>query len=166
MQGDQHSVRLDRTDLGILRYLQERAGCSDKKSAARFEVTVDDYVRRVRRLEAHGYIRGYVALVERSAVELPMTVLVCVTLSQQSELALAAFEERIAEEPSITECYSLLGEESYFLKVVARDLEDFSHILRKKLLRMADMARISSAIVVTIVKESTAIPLYSARNKI
>jgi Lrp/AsnC family leucine-responsive transcriptional regulator len=71
--------------------------------------------QRVRRLEQRGVIRGYSAVVEASAVGLPLTAFVSIKPIDPSAPDDAA--ERLAGLAQIEACHSVAGDESYILKV-------------------------------------------------
>jgi Lrp/AsnC family leucine-responsive transcriptional regulator len=71
--------------------------------------------QRVRRLEQRGIIRGYSAVVEASAVGLPLTAFVSIKPIDPSAPDDAA--ERLAGLAQIEACHSVAGDESYILKV-------------------------------------------------
>jgi Lrp/AsnC family leucine-responsive transcriptional regulator len=71
--------------------------------------------QRVRRLEQRGVIRGYRAIVDPEAVDLPLTAFVSVKPIDPA--APDDIPERLAELPEIEACHSVAGEENYILKV-------------------------------------------------
>jgi Lrp/AsnC family leucine-responsive transcriptional regulator len=71
--------------------------------------------QRVRRLEERGVIRGYAAVVDPSAVGLPMTAFVAITPLDPSQPDDAP--QKLADLPQIEACHSVAGQESYILKV-------------------------------------------------
>lgn len=71
--------------------------------------------QRVRRLEQRGVIRGYAAVIDPEAVDLPLTAFISVTPLDQA--APDDVPERLAQLPEIEACHSVAGEENYILKV-------------------------------------------------
>lgn len=71
--------------------------------------------QRVRRLEQRGIIRGYSAVVQSEAVDLPLTAFVSVTPLDHS--APDDIPERLVPIAEIEACYSVAGDENYLLKV-------------------------------------------------
>ncbi|HEY5184496.1 MAG TPA: Lrp/AsnC family transcriptional regulator [Actinomycetes bacterium] len=71
--------------------------------------------QRVRRLEERGVIRGYAAVIDPSAVGLPMTAFVAITPLDPSQPDDAP--QRLAGLKQIEACHSVAGQESYILKV-------------------------------------------------
>ena len=71
--------------------------------------------QRVRRLEQRGAIRGYAAVIDPEAAELPLTAFVSVTPLDQA--APDDVPDRLAGIAEIEACHSVAGEENYILKV-------------------------------------------------
>ena len=63
---------LDAIDWRILRLLQEDAKYTNKEIAARLGMTTTPVYERIKRLEENGYVRGYVALLNRERLGLHM----------------------------------------------------------------------------------------------
>lgn len=118
-------------------------------------------LRRLRRLEEEGVIRGYAALVDQKKVGLPISVFVSIKLEKQREEELARFEDAVRRCPEVVECYLMTGPRDYLLRVVARDLADFERIIKETLTRIEGVASIESSFALTQVKHSMSLPLDS-----
>ena len=115
--------------------------------------------RRVGRLEAEGYIRDYVALVDPRKVDRRTTVFVEITLSGQTDEVLVAFEKAVALIPDVLECHLMAGSADYLLKVVAKDTDDFAKIHRAFLAKLPGVAQMQSSFALRTVFKTTALPL-------
>jgi len=85
--------------------------------------------QRVRRLEERGVIRGYAAVVDAEAVELPLTAFISIRPIDPS--APDDAPERLRGMPEIEACHSVAGEESYILKVRVRAPSDLESLLAR-----------------------------------
>jgi Lrp/AsnC family transcriptional regulator, leucine-responsive regulatory protein len=85
--------------------------------------------QRVRRLEARGVIRGYVAVVDPDEVELPLTAFISIRPIDPS--APDDAPDRLRDMPEIEACHSVAGEESYILKVRVRTPADLEVLLAR-----------------------------------
>jgi Lrp/AsnC family leucine-responsive transcriptional regulator len=83
--------------------------------------------QRVRRLEQRGVIRGYNAVVDPSAVGLPLTAFV--SIKPIDPAAPDDAPERLAALAQIEACHSVAGDESYILKVRVAAPEDLERLL-------------------------------------
>jgi Lrp/AsnC family leucine-responsive transcriptional regulator len=115
--------------------------------------------RRVQRLEAEGFIAGYVALLDARRLGRPTTVFVEITLAGQADELLDAFERAVGRVPDILECHLMAGTADYLLKIVARDTEDFARIHRQHLARLPGVAQMHSSFALRTVRQTTAIAL-------
>jgi Lrp/AsnC family transcriptional regulator, leucine-responsive regulatory protein len=81
--------------------------------------------QRVRRLEERGVIKGYAAVVDYSALNVPLTAFISITPLDPA--APDDIPERLHDLPEIEACHSVAGDENYILKTRVRtpgDLED------------------------------------------
>ncbi|MCY3795843.1 MAG: Lrp/AsnC family transcriptional regulator, partial [Gammaproteobacteria bacterium] len=115
---------LDRLDRRILHELQIDGKLTNSALAERISLSESACLRRVRRLEESGMLRGYVALVDQSRAGYPDNVFVNITLESQQQTDLAAFETEVKKLPEVMECYLMSGEADYLLRVVVSDARD------------------------------------------
>ncbi len=85
-------MELDATDRRILGVLQKEGRVTNADLAERVNLSPSACHRRVQRLEAEGYIAGFVALLNARKLGRPTTVFVEITLSGQADELLDAFE--------------------------------------------------------------------------
>jgi len=151
-------IPLDAADRRILARLQEDADRPIAELAAAAGLSTTACWKRVKRLERDGVIRARVALLDREALGLGVTVMVAVRTAHHSEAWLEAFAHGVAQVPEVVEFYRMSGEIDYLLKVVARDIADYDRIYRK-LTRVADLNDVSSSFAMQEIKSTTALPL-------
>jgi len=116
-------------------------------------------LRRVRALEAAGFIRGYNADVEAEALGFHVAVFTQVGLNSQAEADLSAFEALIASWPQVRECHMLAGETDYLLKVVARDWDDYQRFVTEELTPAPNVGHVKSALVIRTSKDLPGVPI-------
>ena len=153
---------LDEIDLKILAELQANARLRNVELAEKVGLSASPCLRRVRRLEELGIIKGYATLVDQQAVNLPVNVFIQVTLEKQIEPALELFERQIREWPEVMECYLMTGDADYHLRVVTADLAQYERFLMDKLTRLDGVASIKSAFSLKQVAYRTALPVVDA----
>lgn len=152
------NIILDRTDRRLLALLQEDSTISIADLAERVSLSPTPCWKRVKRLERVGLIRSRVALLDRAALGLDVTVFVAVRTTQHSDEWLQTFAEGVARIPEVVEFYRMSGEVDYLLKVVARDIADYDRIYRK-LIKVAPLHDVSSSFAMQEIKSTTALPL-------
>jgi DNA-binding Lrp family transcriptional regulator len=150
---------LDATDYRLLRHLQENARLTNVELAERVGLSPSPCLRRLKRLEADGVIKGYMTLVDQNSIGLPVSVFVSVALKQQTEVALEEFEARIRALPQVMECYLMTGTADYLLRVVTADLAAYERFLKDHLTRIPAIASIQSSFALKQVSFRTALPL-------
>ena len=153
---------LDEIDSKILAELQANARLRNVELAEKVGLSASPCLRRVRRLEELGIIKGYATLVDQQAVNLPVSVFIQVTLEKQIEPALELFERQIREWPEVMECYLMTGDADYHLRVVTADLAQYERFLMDKLTRLDGVASIKSAFSLKQVAYRTALPVVDA----
>jgi len=112
---------LDATDREILRELQADGRMTNVALAAKVGLSAPPCLRRVRRLEEAGVIRGYHADVEPSALGWEITFFAVVGLESQKLPVLEAFEAMVREWPEVRECHMIRGGGDFLLRLVARN---------------------------------------------
>lgn len=152
-------MALDETDKRILKVIQRKGRISNAELSEAVHLSASACHRRVQRLEADGYIRDYVALLDARKIGLPTTVFVEIKLSAQADEVLEAFEKAVARVPDVLECHLMAGSADYILKVVAEDTEDFARIHRQHLTRLPGVAQMQSSFALRTVFKTTALPV-------
>lgn len=152
-------MSLDQTDRRILAALQKQGRISNADLSEMVNLSPSACHRRVQRLEADGYIRDYVALLDARKMKVPTTVFVEITLSGQADEVLEAFEKAVARIPDVLECHLMAGSADYILKVVAENTEDFARIHRQYLARLPGVAQMQSSFALRTVFKTTALPV-------
>ncbi|WP_029375591.1 Lrp/AsnC family transcriptional regulator [Oceanicola sp. S124] len=152
-------MTLDQLDRSILRVLQKSGRTSNAELADKVGLSQSACHRRVQRLEAEGYIRDYVALLNARKMQFATTVFVEIGLSGQADELLEAFETAVGRVPEVLECHLMAGTADYLLKVVAESSEDFARIHRQSLARLPGVQRMQSSFALRTVFKTTALPV-------
>jgi Lrp/AsnC family transcriptional regulator len=150
---------LDRSDRLILDLLQREGALPVAEVAARTGLSTTTCWRRIQQLEQDGVIRGRVALLNRSALGLDVTIFAHVKLSTQGRDAIAAFAEAIRERPEVLDCYTTMGEWDFMLRIVTRDIKAYEAFYLDHLSKLPNVQSINSSVTVTVIKESTVLPI-------
>ncbi|SPU49337.1 Lrp/AsnC family transcriptional regulator [Bordetella trematum] len=151
------SVKLDETDLKILRELRQDGRLSNIRLAERVGLSPTPCWNRVRALEEAGVIEGYAALLSQKALGLPDTVLIEVTLEHHDEATLQRFGEEIIALPEVVEALLVTGEYDYLIKVAVSGTEGYEQFLRKRLYRLPGLRHSRSTFVLKRLKQSASV---------
>lgn len=152
-------IALDRTDLRLLDALQRDGALSAAQLAERVGVGVTTCWRRVKRLEDAHVIRARVALLDREQVGLGIMLFAHVKLTAHGRDNLGRFEQAIRKHPEVLECYTLMGDWDFLLRIVARDIKAYEAFFLDHLSKIPGVQSVSSSIAMTVVKETTQLPL-------
>jgi len=106
---------VEETDRAILAALSVDGRLSYTDLADRVGLSVSAVHQRVRRLEQRGTIKGYEARLDYEALGLPLTAFVAIRPIDPSQPDDAP--DKLAALPEIESCYSVAGEDFYFLLV-------------------------------------------------
>lgn len=157
----QEYIDLDRVDRQILHELQINAKIANQALAGLVSLSESACLRRVRRLETSGMLRGYVGLVDQSMAGYPDNVFVQITLVSQQQNDLAAFEDAVQGIPEVMECYLMAGTADYILRVIVEDARDYERVHSQHLTRLPGVARVNSNFSLRTVIKKTEIPIRS-----
>ncbi|MBI0474493.1 Lrp/AsnC family transcriptional regulator [Sphingomonas sp. MA1305] len=146
---------LDPLDRRILAQLARNSDLTSAQLGEAVGLSPSAAHRRVAALRERGLIAGYRAVLSKSARGDPSTVLVNVTLRDQREETMAAFEREIVDCPEVRECFLMSGEADYMLHVEVRRDDTFERIHRETLSRLPGVARLASHFVIREVVRRT-----------
>lgn len=135
---------LDACDMKILNALVNDGRISWRDLSDRIGLSLTPTLRRVRRLEAAGYIEGYTATLDEQRLIGSLSAFVSVTLEKQSEETLGVFESQIESLEEVTSCFMMTGNVDYLMRVVVRDLDHYQRLLAK-LTRIPNVAHVNSS---------------------
>jgi DNA-binding Lrp family transcriptional regulator len=119
--GDSALPELDAIDRRIIAELQLDGRMTNVELARRAEITAPPCLRRVRRLEEAGIIRGYHADTDPAQLGWEIMFFAIVGLDSQKETVLSAFERLVEDWPEVRECHMIRGGGDFLLRLVARD---------------------------------------------
>ncbi|MDE6073497.1 MAG: Lrp/AsnC family transcriptional regulator [Muribaculaceae bacterium] len=151
--------RLDNTDLKILKLLQENGRLTNKELASRVHLSVTPVYERLRRLENEGYIKKYVALLDADKLNRGFVVFCNVKLARLNRDLANEFTHRIMDIPEVTECYNISGSYDYMLKIHAPDMRYYQEFTLNVLGSMTNLDSIESVFVMSLIKQTFAIPV-------
>ena len=151
--------KLDRTDRLILKNLQQDGRISNVALAKKVNLSTTPCLERVRRLERHGYIRGYTALLEPGMVGSGLLVFVEIDLLRTSPDAFRDFRREAMELRELLECHLVSGNFDYLLKARVKDMQEYRSLLGEKILALPGVSDSRSYVVMEEVKESTVLPV-------
>ncbi|MQX36250.1 Lrp/AsnC family transcriptional regulator [Roseospira navarrensis] len=151
------SVRLDAIDRRILRTLSTEGRISNADLAARVGLSPSPCWKRVKALEARGFIIGYGARLSREALGFPETVIINVTLESHNEDTLARFGQVLADIPEVMEAYLVTGDYDYLIRVAVAGTRHYESFLRETLYKIPGIRHSRSSFVLRELKTETSL---------
>jgi Lrp/AsnC family leucine-responsive transcriptional regulator len=151
--------QLDKTDLQVLKILQENGRISIKELAQRVHLSPTPVFDRVRRLESTGVIERYTAVLNAAKLGQGFIVFCSVRLRRMGKEIAHDFVERVKNIPEVAECYNISGEFDYLLKIYAPDMQYYNEFCINVLGTIESLGSIQSSFVMNPVKTSVGLPL-------
>jgi DNA-binding Lrp family transcriptional regulator len=151
-------AELDGIDRRILDELQQDGRMTNVELARRAGISAPPCLRRVRRLEEAGIIRGYHADTDPQVLGWEITFFAIVGLDSQKEAVLAAFEALVAGWPEVRECHMIRGGGDFLLRLVARDTAHENQLTRR-LTGTPGVARVQTLQTIRTSRSLTGVPL-------
>ena len=121
--------KVDPVDAKILDILQRDGRRSYAEIGAEVGMSGPSVHERVKKLEARGVLRGYMAQVEPAAVGLGVLAFMWVTQAPGS--IADDITDAFAEIPEVEACHRIAGEGDYLLKIRAGDTADLERVVRR-----------------------------------
>ena len=158
-------MRIDQTDLRILKELQSNARISISALAKRVSLTPTPCARRLQQLESAGFIKGYFTLLDQARVGLSVNAFVEVRLVREGKAEMAEFESAVDRYPEVVECWAMSGGYDYLLRVVTQDLDGYNRFLRDQLLNLGCVDHVETGFALQCVVDRTTLPLRHLANR-
>jgi Lrp/AsnC family transcriptional regulator, leucine-responsive regulatory protein len=152
-------TELDVFDRRILAALQRDGRMTSVGLAELVHLSASQCARRVQRLEESGVIRGYRAVLDPAAVGLGIAGVVNISLEKHAKSNIQEFQSQIQARPNIVECLSVTGDSDYQLRIVARDLQEFSGLLMGSIVPMPGVSTTRSSVILEHVKPMGSLPI-------
>lgn len=138
---------LDIIDRRIVDALRADGRITVNELADRVGLSPSPTLRRLRRLEDDGVIRGYTAIVDPDAIERGFTVWVTARLAVGDPAAQEGFEAGLTAIDAVTEAHHVTGDVDYLIRVEVADLAAYDHVIRSDLARLPGQAHLTSYVV-------------------
>jgi Lrp/AsnC family transcriptional regulator len=149
---------MDTFDKKILSCLQADSRIALAELAQAVGLSTTPCWRRIQKLQAEGVIRGQVALLDRQALNVGVTVFVAIRTNQHNATWLARFAKAVVDFPEVMDCYRMAGEIDYLLRLVLPDIAAYDRFY-KRLIERIELTDVTSMFAMEEIKSTTALPL-------
>ena len=130
---------LDKIDHKILEELQRDGRMTNTDLAERVNLSATPCLKRVKKLEKAGVIKGYKAVIDQEKLGYNMTGIILMKIGDTSREAVDAFGEAVKKIPAITECHMTTGRIDYFARVFAKDFRHYETIIKDDVGRLPNI---------------------------
>ena len=155
--------QLDEIDLKLLDSLQRNANLSNVALAERVNVSPPTCLRRVKRLVEGGWIERQVAVLSTDKLGQTLghglTALVEVSLDQQGNERLDAFEARAVAHDAVQQCWRVSPGPDFMLVLQARDMPHYLAISQMLFTQDANVRNVKAFFATKRAKFTTTWPL-------
>lgn len=145
-------ITLDDTDRALLRALQANARASARELGDAVGLSQPAAWRRIERMERAGVFHRRLYL-NAAKAGFTVSVFLGIKLALRGRIALPDFERAVSAIPEVVLVQHVLGLYDYRLKVVARDLEDFDRILRRRIMTLPGVGDVESNVILSDEKQ-------------
>jgi DNA-binding Lrp family transcriptional regulator len=144
---------LDAIDWKILRELQRSGRMTNVELSRRVGISAPPCLRRVKRLEDSGIIKGYRALLNAGSLGYDVVAFCLVGLQHQADSELKAFAQKTRDWPIVRQAWMVSGESDFMLHCVARDLSTFQTFVIEQLTSAPNVDTVRTALTIRQVKD-------------
>ena len=152
---------LDETDIQILEFIQENSRYTIKELASKLNLSTTPIFDRLKKLEKHGVIQKYVALLDPKKIGKKLVVFINLSIKEHSKEDVETFVRSIVEFAEVLECHHVTGDADFILKLIFSDIEEYNEFVLDKLSVLPNVGRIESRFSLSTRKSTTHIPIFS-----
>jgi len=123
------SIDLDRIDRKIIRELQLDGRSTNVELASRVYLSPSQCLRRTRRLEETGVIRGYMAVIDHHKMGYLVQAYVLITVTSQIDGARDKVMDFLMGKEEVLSIHGVAGNVDMIIELQARDMEHFTDLV-------------------------------------
>jgi DNA-binding Lrp family transcriptional regulator len=150
----EETATLDKTDLAILKLLQQNARITVKEISEKVHLSTTPVHERIKRMEESGVIKQYVTLLNASKIGKGLMVICYVSLKQHSKNAGDKFIKTILDLNEVVECLTISGQFDFMLKVVVENMDEYYNFHVNKLSAIDNVGNVQSVFVMGVIKQT------------
>ena len=152
-------LQLDHTDRRILSLLQTRPGINAAAVGEQIGLSQSACWRRMQRLRDEGVIKDQAVILDREKVGLNTMVFAHVKLTSHGRSNLSDFARIVQSYPEVLDCYVVLGNVDFLLRIVTEDIKAYEQFFFEKLSQLPGIQEVNSSIVLSDIKHTTVLPI-------
>ena len=153
------NIRIDATDRRILALLQTEPGINASAIGEKIGLSQSAVWRRIAGLREQGVIRDQPTKIDREKIGLNTMVFAHVKLTSHGRSNLSAFSEAVQRYPEVLDCYVVLGNVDFLLRIVTEDIKAYEQFFFEKLSQLEGIQEVNSSIVLSETKHTSVLPI-------
>jgi Lrp/AsnC family transcriptional regulator, leucine-responsive regulatory protein len=151
--------KLTKLDADILAALQNDARLSAQQLSNSVGAAATVCWRRVKALTEAGVIRGHHAQLDPAKCGVSEVIFAKVRIANHSGKTVEAFEREVAVRGEVLECYPVMGDADYMLKIAVPNIAAYNTFLQSFLLQVPGIANVESSLALREVKNTHSLPV-------
>ena len=163
MHDELEQIDLDALDLALLNALQDDASTSNQALARRVHISAPTCLRRVKRLRDAGLIERQIAVLDADRIARQighgLTAIVEITLDRQDQQAVEAFEQRVAPDVAVQQCYRVSPGPDFILVVHGADMPAYLALAQRLFTSDANVRNVKAFFSIKRAKFEPKLPL-------
>lgn len=145
-------IILDKTDLHILRLMQENARISNADMARELGMAPSGILERVKKLEQKNVIQQYTTRINPVALQQKLLAFIFIKAADGPGCSNNTTLE-IAKIPEVQEVHHVAGDDCYLVKIRTYDSASLMHLMRTHFSKLTNITSTRTTIVLETVKE-------------
>ncbi len=150
---------LDEYDKKILQYMQEDGSISNLELSKKIGLAPSSCLLRVKALRNNGIIKCTSIKLDEKKLGFETVAFAKVRINPLTREISNNFMEQIRKINQVVECYTITGDAAFLIKIVAKDLAEYSNLVIDKIMSIDAVENVESNMVVETLKESAFLPL-------
>ncbi len=151
--------KLDKIDRKILDILQANAKITNAQLAQDVGLSPAPTLERVKKLEQSGIIKSYHAKINSEVVGLGVSTFVMASLKGHNRDNIEKFINAINTIEEVIECHHITGSSDFILKVIAKDINAYQHLMLEKVSNIEVVDNLQSMVILSTFKDSKILPI-------
>ena len=152
-------IELDEYDKKILQYLQEDGSISNLELSKKIGLAPSSCLLRTKALKKNGIITGTSVKLDEKKLGFGTVAFAKVRINPLTREVSNRFMEEIKKINQVVECYTITGDAAFLIKIVAKDLAEYSNLVIDKIMSIDAVENVESSMVVETLKETVFLPL-------
>lgn len=152
-------INFDQYDKKIIQYLQEDSSISNIDLSKKIGLAPSSCLLRVKNLREQKVLKQYTVMVDEKILGYDIICFAKIFMSPLNRETSDKFIEETNKIPEIVECYTITGDGAFFLKIVAKNYQDYRNFIFDKILAIPHVSNVETTIIIGTEKKTNVIPL-------